>query len=268
MCSETLESILRGEKETVGQFVLAPVASGKKVRIQLDGILYECLLEKEFNGWGIFKLQGNGKAELVREAEMWEKERYAEKFPCSSLVLFYRDTGGLWWARDMKRDIFVAVYLVEGMQQFDVIIAVFDGSHSWFVSYDSRFDGRRAQSFRAAIEGQVGMGGLNVDNLTEKERELYRMALAVKEGLKAKDREAFARDVEEALKKGSGRIVECIEVGSTGYRVTWNSGYRGTLTTIVDKNMSVLSAGLCLSGGDRLQDLASLASLLSAPKTK
>ena len=136
MSREMLERILSQEKKTVGQMVLAPVAGGRKVRFTIDNLFHECLLEKQFKGWGIFEVLGNGRAMLVREAEAWEKERYAENFTPLQFVLFYRDSGGIWWARDMRRRQFLPVYLVEGLLQFDVITAVFDDSHCWFIHYD------------------------------------------------------------------------------------------------------------------------------------
>jgi hypothetical protein len=264
---EVLERLLSKEKKTAGRMVLAPVAGGRKACFNIDNLLYECLLEKQFKGWGIFELRGNGRAMLVREAEAWEKERYAENFTPLTLVLFHRDSSGIWWARDMRRRQFIPVHLVEGLLQFDVITAVFDGSQCWFVHYDPRCDGRRAEHFRKALEGQVNTAGLRMQEVTAQEEELYRMALAVKRGMEEKDREACANSVEKALRAGEGHLMECVEVDK-GYRITWRAGGGRTLTTLIDGKLSVISAGLCLAGGDRAQDLTSLASLLSDPAAR
>ena len=264
---DTLEKIVAEERAAEGETVLAPVAGGRKVYISIQSRFYECLLEKEFTGWGIFRLMGKGRVRLERDAEAWEIEKYAQAFSLWHLVLFHRDRDSIWWARDIKRDRFVPVHLVEGLQQFDSLRACHDGSRYWFINSSPSTDMRRARTLRSALSNETAPEHLPLRNLTLKEQELYAMALILKKGFTERNKDSFVRSVEKALHTGMGTLIECTEQNNQ-FNIRWRSGDGRSLSTMVDKNLSVISAGLCLSGGDRLQDLTSLASLVStAPLT-
>lgn len=255
--SEILDEILEMENRLLWREFIAPVAGGRKVRARIENICLECVLQAPFSGWGVFEIHGPGKARLMREAEVWEKEAYLSAFPKASLVLFQRDAGGIWWAQDLRFRRFVPVYLVEGHLPFDVICASFDGVNYWHVSADPGGNPTKAQALRQAFESETDPSF----PMTGRERDLYETALLLKRRNAETRRDASGRRIEEALRLGNGKLLESVQMND-GYRVRWKRG-NTVVTSVVGADLSVISAGFCLSGRDKEQDLTSLASLLA-----
>ncbi|MBX3171652.1 MAG: hypothetical protein KF760_29855 [Candidatus Eremiobacteraeota bacterium] len=68
------------------------------------------------------------------------------------------------------------------------------------------------------------------------------------------------RDLRRAVERGGGELLSATPT-QQGWSVTWRRG-RETHTSQIDGQLNVLSAGFCLSGQDRIQDLTSLVSLI------
>lgn len=259
-CS-SLERIISREKKVQGQSLVAPALRGRKVRIRVGMYVWECRPDVEFSGWGVFQMCGPGRVKFLREAEPWEKSEYLEIFERHTLMLFYLDSQGIWWARDLKREKFVPVMLVEGHLQFDSIVAAFDGSCYWYACADPGADARKARTLRDSLAAEAPLGTLKPFHLTLREASLYEMSLTIVKQMGHMQKDALMRKIEQALRMGNAHLLECAEV-ENGYRVTWRRESH-TLTSLVDRNLSVISAGTCLSGQDRIQDLTSLSSLIS-----
>lgn len=259
---DVLERMLMKEKEALGAEVIAPVIRKKKVLIRVREQVYECHLDREFSGWGIFEMHDRGKARLVREAEIWEKERYAGAFHARSLVLFFRDSAGIWWARDAGRQEFVKVYLVEGEQQFDTVQASFDGVQFWYLSSGNSSDIRKAHKMREALIDDIPVESLKrlIPNITSLEYGIYSLARKVQKSISELDADAAVKRIERALQLGCAEMLGATEQGE-GYLVQWKRGSE-THRSYIDRDLNVVSAGFCLDGGDKLQDLTTLASLI------
>jgi hypothetical protein len=67
-------------------------------------------------------------------------------------------------------------------------------------------------------------------------------------------------NVRRAVERAGGELLEA-QANQQGWRVTWRRAGE-THTSQVDPRLNVLSAGFCLSGQDRIQDLTSLVSLI------
>ncbi|MGV8125551.1 MAG: hypothetical protein AB2L14_37890 [Candidatus Xenobiia bacterium LiM19] len=265
---DVLERMLMKEREALGSEVIAPVIRKKKVLIRVREQVYECHLDREFSGWGIFEMHDRGRARLVREAEIWEKERYAGAFHARSLVLFFRDSAGIWWARDAGRQEFVKVYLVEGEQQFDTVRSSFDGTQHWYISPGNVPDIQKAQKLREALTDGIPADKLHfiVSSLSRLDLELYSLALKVQKSITELDSDAAIKRIERALHLGCAEMLGATEQGD-GYLVQWKRGSE-THRSYIDRDLNVVSAGFCLSGGDRLQDLTTLASLIKQRGTQ
>jgi hypothetical protein len=256
-----LEKIIGREKKLHGKSFVAPAQRGRTVRIRIGMFVWECRPDAEFSGWGVFEMCGPGQVRFLREAEPWEKSEYLESFEKHTLMLFYLDSRGIWWGRDFKGEKFVPVLLVEGHLQFDSIVAAFDGSSYWYDCADPRADAGHAQILRDSLKAEVPVKGLKNFHFTLRETSLYEMALIIVKQMGHMQKDVFMREIEKALQMGNAQMLECAEVDN-GYRVTWRRESQ-TLTSLVDRNLSVISAGTCLSGQDALQDLTSLSSLIS-----
>lgn len=258
---DALKRILGDETQIFGQEVLAPVIRGGRLRVRIGSFVWECRLTGDFSGWGVFRVLEGWRAELVREAEPWEREEYAAKLKRVSLVLTHLDSSGIWWAGDFRSADLAPVLLVEGMSVFDGVRACFDGACFWFLGPDGESDGRKAAMMRDAFALGVPPPELSIPALRSRERGLYEIAYALDRDAAERRKPLEMRRIEEALRVGDGELVDYAPVNE-GYRVTWRKGAE-LFTSILDRNLAVVSAGLCLSGRDGEQDLTSLASLMA-----
>lgn len=254
-----LEDLIGQEAGLVGRQVVAPSLGGGRLRVRAGTMVYECWLETRHRGWGVFRVRRGRASELVavfeRDAEVWERERVLRRAPRRALVLFHRDRAGSWWGWDAVSGATIPVELVEGMDLFDGVSAAFDGGMHWFAGSSALVSPQRSQSLREAYAGGVDARELQSPGSSTRERDAYAMACC----LRAAPLPVEAR-LERALRLGQARLVSYAEV-SGGYRVTWSKG-ANMLQSVVDRDLGVITAGLCLRGGDRLQDLSSLASLV------
>ncbi|MDQ7824525.1 MAG: hypothetical protein RDV48_17110 [Candidatus Eremiobacteraeota bacterium] len=261
MSMEVLEKILSREETMVGRQFVAPVIAGRKVQMRHSGAVRELSLARSHEGWGVFAVRAGGRAGFVREAEEWERQDYLASCRRVSMLLFHRDMGGTWWACDMGRGRAIAVHLVEGCRMFDRIVVAHDGLSHLFVYLDEKVSPEKGEKLREAFVGERPAETLSLDFFTARELEAYVRALDLHKITEKSHKEAHIRRIEEALRLGEGHLVECTEVDA-GYRVIWTRNGVG-YSTILDRNLSVLSAGFCLAGGDRLQDITSLSSLVA-----
>ncbi len=74
------------------------------------------------------------------------------------------------------------------------------------------------------------------------------------------------QELRRAVERGGGQLVEAAPT-QQGWSVTWKRGNR-THVSQVDARLNVLTAGFCLSGQDRIQDLTSLISLLEGEESR
>lgn len=79
-------------------------------------------------------------------------------------------------------------------------------------------------------------------------------------------RRSVSQELRRAVERGGGELVSAAAT-QQGWTVTWRRG--GDIhTSQVDANYNVLSAGFCLSGQDRIQDLTSLVSLIHGRESR
>jgi hypothetical protein len=256
-----LRHILEGEKKIFGTEVIAPVYRGGMIRVRIEALVWECRIDSDFSGWGIFKIVDGWRAELVRPAEIWEREEYASRLRENTLVIMACDESGLWWGAPIRGSMLVPVFLLEGLSVFDHASTCFDGASHWYLRPAHRFDSVKAAALRDSLEAGTPPDDVRISGLTRKERDLYALALEIASALADRRKSPERRRIERALRLGDGELVDYSQVPG-GYRIRWRKGSR-ELTSILDGSLSVVSAGLCLSGRDREHDLTSLASLMA-----
>jgi hypothetical protein len=236
--SDPLADLVRLERRAVGRAFVAPTLRGRKVRVEIDGLAWQCRCDPDFQGWGRFVLTAQHTVHLEAEATAWERERWADARPRRSLTLVdpihpeSRAHGGgyVWLAWDGERRL-VPLLLCGPCERFDAMLGAFDGAAWWCLGPDFRVPPRRARDLRARFESPLGISRRPSD-----------------------PRPA------DVLAAGGGSLVRQVAI-PIGWQVTWTKGGR-TITSIVDRSLAVIEAGFCLSGTDGWHDLASLASLL------
>ncbi|MEM7248261.1 MAG: hypothetical protein AAF533_23205 [Acidobacteriota bacterium] len=202
----------------------------------------------------------------------------------------------------LKRSGAVVVHLVEGGAPLDTVRARFDGAAFWHEDLDRRADPLLAEELRDDLREGVEANALRRAHLTPELRSAYGLAWAVspagrrelerrreeerrrrnrqrrrQDEARRHDRErrrrqaeippprpgsAGARRLEDALALAGGALIGCRDHGGH-WVVEWQGRDGQRHHSAVSKDsLTVVSAGLCLSGQDRDFDLQSLVSVV------
>lgn len=256
------------------QFV-APCVPGGKVRTRIDGLVRDFApAPAVFEGWGVFSPEGKS-AQLLEEASLATVERYLELFEALRVVLVRQLEGRTWLAypantSDMAqrfgRPEPLLVRLVEQGREFDVVVARFDGGAWWYEAIDRAADPRIAVQLREVMRHMWHPNSLRISGLTPEMRTAYGIMWR-KPDMRHFDGESKAaiakQRLKHALEMGGGELRSYSEGNGC-----WSDGYWNVEWTTPDgevhysaigkEDLTVMSAGICLSGRDADFDLQSL----------
>lgn len=259
-----INAFTRDEAALRGQPFLAPLAGGTRVRLGVRGLVYQLAIEGARPGWWMCRALDAHRAALVDVAEPWQRGAYLALWPALRVVLVEPLSGDDWIAlpfnpsdaaqRFAMRGPLV-VRLVEGGQPFERVIGRVEGATIWYDEADRRADPAMAESLRDALAPKletpliVGLGP----------GELAAYAILTQRRVAASVAREAARTeqrLREALMIGGARLVG-YELNEGVLRVTWERDSQRSVT-LVNPNLDVVSAGICLSGEDERFDLASI----------
>jgi hypothetical protein len=172
--ARTLIARLSQESQQILQReIIAPLLSGGRVRTRAGGLLYEFKVRQRFAGWGRFRPLNEREAEVLSEAQPWERGGYLELLPALRVVLLWPDgaarTPGTWLAlpyneSDVRQRFNwlmepLPVFLcdpTEGAERFARVIARVDGHTLWFDGPDVLADPASAEELRTASSADAG----------------------------------------------------------------------------------------------------------------
>jgi hypothetical protein len=149
----------------------------------------------------------------------------------------------------------LVIRLVEGGQPFERVIGRVEGTTIWYDELDRRSDPATAVLLRDALA--TGHTTPPLAGLGPGEQASY--ALLTKHRVAAaaaRDAACAERRLRDALMVGGARLIG-YEAGAGVLRVTWERDGQRSIT-LVNANLDVVSAGICLSGEDQRFDLASV----------
>jgi hypothetical protein len=266
---KSLEQLAQAESEFLKHKFLAPVTRGAGVQVRIAGVKCKLRVEpSDFEGWGVFQPLDYNTARVVSRPNLADCRRYLQLFPSASLVLC-RSEHGRWWAiagnksdERFKLEGLVPVQFVEDADLFDVVTARFDGAQFWFESVNTRVDPGAAAYLRQSIGRMLEPRSLDRPALDGQQRAAYTLCFAQRlEQQLADERASGEHRLREALAHARAELRDYTERAGV-FRVTYVVDGR-TYTSAVEKSdLSVRSAGICLSGEDQKFDLASLVGVL------
>jgi hypothetical protein len=273
---DILDRLEDAERSFVGRRFLAPVLPGRGVMVRIAGI--RCRLqsltglpEPRYTGLALLKALSSNEAAFERPAGLRERAAYLALFPAVRVILI-RSAGGHWLAvpahrgdRRLRVEGPVRLLLAEeGLLPFDTVIARFDGRLFWYDSRDPRRNPAIAAYLREALD-PPNSGGLPLspDELR-------------KRGLSPEERDAYAirwlQAAETAVSRTERRLREALEHARArlrsyferedAYLVSFEVDGQEYSSTVRRDDLTVLSAGVCLSGRDEDFDLTSLVGVL------
>jgi hypothetical protein len=267
---DTLDRLAAQERAFLATRFLAPVSGGGRVQVRIGGVRCELAVEpRAFAGWGVFRPLSHARARLEREATMAERRRYLEMFPAVALVLVHRLDDASWLGRPaqfgdarFQIDGPAVVRGVEDAELFDTARARFDGSHFWFDEVDPQADPSVAAYLRESLVLMLDPRRLARPRLTAEQRSAYADLHAERERQRLLEARATGEGrVREALEHAGARLTDFNERKGF-YRVSFAVDGRRHTSVVRKADLTVQSAGVCLSGQDAHFDLASLVGVL------
>lgn len=240
---------------------LAPVLPGGRVRVRIAGLVCTLRVVGEFTpGWAILKPLALDRARIVSRPGLSQVRDYLSLFPAVRLLLVARQ-GADWLALPAQRGDHrfqisspVPVHLATGVEPFQQITARFDGGHFWFQEVDRRRNPAIAAYLRQALAGETPPAALRKPTLTAEERAAYQVSY---EAILAARRDQVEVRLAEALAHAGAELASYIE-REDAYTITFSVAGQSYRSTVAKDDLSLLSAGICLSGQDRRFDLQSL----------
>ena len=265
-----VSEIAKQEKELHGQTFLAPYVGGGKVRLRLDGIVYEMSINSCPEGYGIMQVVAPGKAVFVQPAPLSMVKAYLGLFPRIRLVLIDK-FDGIWWAlgagsgtQKIQLSGPVPVLLADSSAAtLETANCRFDGASFWFEGIDRKRDPAISRQLRKELADETETEKLQCKGMVPSEKLVYKMLWLAK----TKDRPEKLDDgtrIERALEHSGARLDRYWhqDGSDTTVSVRFNVGDRLHVVQINRTDLSVVSAGICLSGRDADFDLSSLVGVL------
>ena len=261
-----LSQLAAKEGQLLNTQFLAPCVRGGKVRTRIAGMIYTFQSQpSNFEGWAIFAPINEKIAAVVEEPSLPQVAEYLQLLVPIRLQLARVLQGQTWLAypvneSDAKQRTGVAkpraVHLVTEGSQFDTVVARWDGDSFWFEEIDRRADPLLSDLLKAALKKLILPQDVRFKGMTPEMRVVYELvARNIKDfNPKVRDEQRLQR----ALKMGGGELRDFSD-RQDYWLVEWTSGSGEHHSSAIAKNdLTVMSAGICLSGLDKDFDLQSL----------
>ena len=270
---DILNRLEAAEKDFVGREFLAPVVGHVMVRIA--GIFCRIRtiegLPRGFRGWALLQALSTSRARFIETASMTQVADYLSLLPAVRLILV-QPLGNRWLAlpaqagdgRFRIEGLVTLELAEEGLERFETVFSRFDGRLFWYERRDPGRDPAIADYLRQKL-GSSGARGLPPEadklhkrGLTREERKAYAIQRAAV--VEAQQDRTELR-LSEALDHAGARYRSYSGRGGV-YVVHYEIDGRRHVSTVNRDDLSVVTAGICLSGTDRRFDLTSLVGVL------
>lgn len=271
LASPLIRDVLRKledeERRFAGQILVAPVMKTRRIAVRISGIwcrLSIQVLPTEFQGFGVFEALSATQSRFLRPASLAERLDYLASLPSLRLIALAH---GIAWPANSGDTRFhwtgpAPLLLAEPEPvTFETVVARFDGRACWFERLDSARDPSIAAYLREQLFADIPTSAeaLRKKGLTREERDAYAELLSRRIGLERSRPELRLR---QALSHGGAELVEYQAPDDEVYTVRFRLDEREYVSAVRVSDLTLVSAGICLSGEDDKFDLASLAGVL------
>ena len=272
---EILNRLEAEQEKFRGTEILAPIVRGRGVMVRVAGVVCEIKrvdgLPEHFRGWAVLRAHSTRHAEFMRAATMSESAQYRALFPAVRLILLERDgetgyaLGAAHGDTRIRIDAPVRVeFCQDNLERFEMFVARFDGHWFWYDKRDVSHNPAIAAYLRAQFAQRAGnvlqppADVLHFSGLTREEREAYNF---LREALVRAQQDRVEERLREALAHSDAALLSYVE-RADAYVVRYQVDGQNFVSTIRRDDLSVLTAGICLSGQDARFDLTSLVGVL------
>ena len=271
-----IKQLAAREEDLRREQFLAPCVGGGQVRVSLDGLV--CSFRPrpaDFEGWGIFKPVDDGTAEVVEAAGLPQVARYLRLLKPLRVRLAERLHGQTWLAypsnvedarRQFKACGELRVHLVSEGARFEQSVAYTDGCNYFHGELDRRADPTLAERLREFLRQGVEPHLVTWKGITPEMRAVYALAAEFAPEMRhmrrrreaARTRQPADQRLSAALGLNGGKLVDYEDEGEN-WRVAWQTSHGDAhISTVAKRDLTIVSAGICLSGYDADFDLQSL----------
>ncbi|MEO8890173.1 MAG: hypothetical protein ABI417_01335, partial [Coleofasciculaceae cyanobacterium] len=187
---------------------------------------------------------------------------------------------------DMQQRLDVAkpvlVHLVTEATAFELIMARFDGAAWWFDQIDRRAEPQAAEQLKEFLRAVTLPEAVRFAGMTPEMLTVYDLAWQESEAAQVRQevvgqrqRRRVQRPPRRRQRTDEGRLREALQMGGGDlqdfrdqgefWQVEWMTCDGERHTSAISKgDLTVISSGICLSGGDRDFDLQSLVGVVEA----
>ncbi|MBE9186759.1 hypothetical protein IQ270_19360 [Microcoleus sp. LEGE 07076] len=261
-----LSQLADGEEQLLDTQFLAPCVRGGRVRTRVSSMVYTFQVSpRNFEGWGIFEPVNEKTAAVIEEPNLPQVAEYLQLLVSVRLHLACALQGQTWLAypvneSDAKQRTGAAkpvlVHLVTEGSQFEPIVARWDGDCLWFEEIDRRADPLPSEKLKIALKKLILPQDVRFKGMTPEMRIVYELVTRNIKDFDPKVREEGR--LQRALKMGGGELRDFGD-RQDYWLVEWTSASGEHHSSAIAKNdLTVMSAGICLSGLDKDFDLQSL----------
>jgi hypothetical protein len=265
-----IAKMAQGERKLADVTFMAPVTAGGAVRVRVQGVVYELKVDVQSQSdWALLKCTSPGCAEIVGSPSLKQISEYLKLLPRVRMILL-EEFNGSWWgvqasAGDKNFQVAGAVPLnsVRAGAAFDTIHVRFDGARFWYDSADRKRDPVVGRTLRTALSEDIAPETVRAKGMTPQELVAYKILWLSRHPDTVTTRHGSPND----------RIRTALQHGGAFLDAFWSSGENQTTVrflvdgethtvTVRSDTLSVVSAGICLSGQDDHFDLTSLVGVL------
>ncbi len=275
-----IKKFAKQEKTLASETFLAPYLPGGKIKVKLKEVVYEMAVVdpgplKDRGGFGLFQMSDPGKAKVIDLPKRSQIDEYLKLLPSVSIVLI-EEFEHHWWGlqanpsdtRFQFREP-VPLQLAERCSSFEQINARFDGASFWYHGVNRRRDPAVARQLRKALNDEMQPDEVRVSGAVPAEMLAYKIIWFDRHPQAVSDERTGARrprtDLErmqQALRHSGAQMDTYWDTGDGTATIRYSVDGRTHTSRVRLNDLSVVSAGICLSGLDQNFDLSSLVGVM------
>jgi len=246
--------------------IMSPVHGNETIVARVEGLVYSFQIPRVKPGWYVFKAKDSKQAKYVRHAELSDRDLYFKNLPQIRMNLCFRKEG-VYYANPVKgsklnlqSNLLYPIYLTDDLvMDFDRILCRFDGENFWHEDLDMGSDPEKPQYLRECLKNLTPSDKIRFKGLTVDEKACYAIRVAMDKKFLENNKELQLR---KDIEHGGGRFISFQEK-SDHFKIEYEvDGEKYTSHVAKTSGHKVLTAGICLNGGDADFDLKSLISVM------
>ena len=260
-----IRQLAKEESNLLSREIFAPYfPTVSFIQTQVAGIQYKLRVSRRpQRGFGIFRPENSKFASFIREASEEQIERYLGLLPEVKGILVFQTK--FWYCIPINQNAYhhlgfihlTPVLQVSDAQTFDYFVGRFDGHSIWFQELDANCDIEKIET----LKEQAKTGKLKkIKGLTPEDKLAFELSIKKKEEQEVLTLEGRLK----AIFSSKGAKLDSYKERANQIEVKWKSPKGEYYTSIIrKKDLTIVSAGICLNNEDVKFDLHSLIGVVS-----